>query len=120
VAPAPDDSGDGDGKELYTFPPDGNTIDDVTFSPDSRRLAVAGWRGGVRLYDVTTSEEILSLAGSYRGLAFSPDGRRLAAGATRGEIKLWDATTGYELGDDGSDLPGAEVAEPPGLKERTN
>jgi WD40 repeat protein/serine/threonine protein kinase len=106
-----------DGQELYTFPPDGNTIEDVTFSPDSRRLAVAGGKGGVRLYDVTTGEEILSLAGSYWGLAFSPDGRRLAAGAMRGNIKLWDATIGYELGDDGSDFPAAEL---PRLKEKTD
>jgi WD40 repeat protein len=99
-----------DGRELYTFPWDGNTIEEVAFSPDSRRLAAAGWSGGVRLYDVTTGEEIFSLAGRYWGLAFSPDGHCLAAGETNGNIKLWDASIGYQLEGDASDFPGTESA----------
>jgi WD40 repeat protein len=106
------------GRELYTFPWDGNTIEDVTFSPDGRRLAAAGgWSGGVQLYDVTTGEEIFSLAsGHYWVLAFSPDGHRLAAGEMNGTIKLWDATIGYQLEGDASDFPGTESAAPPGIE----
>jgi WD40 repeat protein len=48
-------------------------VQSVAFSPDGRRLASVGERGGVRLYDLTTGEEILSLAGRYRDLAFRRD-----------------------------------------------
>jgi WD40 repeat protein len=55
----------------------------------------------VRLYRVTTGQEVASLKGHARpvkALAFSPDGRRLVTAAGSDEsIKLWDARTGEEI-----------------------
>src|SRR5262249_37181064 len=92
----------------------------VAFSPDGKRLAVAGGsistrrpdddkekagnRGLVRLLDAATGQELRTLKGHGDiafGVAFSPDGARLASAAGWGErpaeLKLWDVATGKEL-----------------------
>ena len=83
-------------RQVCTIHLDGDGLQGLAFSPDGRRLAAAaGWT--LRLYEVPSGEEILSLAGHYRDLAFSRDGRRLAAAELSGIVKVWDATIGYEL-----------------------
>jgi WD40 repeat protein len=80
----------------------------VTFSPDSRRVAVGLFAANhIKIWDLTSGQELLTLGGhinprviSY--LAFSPDGLRLASAAQGWEAKndsliLWDAGTGREL-----------------------
>jgi tetratricopeptide (TPR) repeat protein len=69
----------------------------VAFSPDGRRLAAAGDRQ-VKIWDVATGQELLTLRGdpfSYMptgwGVQFSPDGLRLAYTLGDGSI-VWDAT----------------------------
>ena len=61
---------------------DKGTIEEVTYSPDDTRLAVAG-SFGIRLYDAQTGEELDLLIG-HRGIvnsvSFSPDGNTLASG----------------------------------------
>ena len=74
-------------------------ISGLAFSPDSTRLASAGYDHVVKLWDPATGQELRSLQGQFRFLsvAFSPDGTRLAAGSQDNSVthdptlKVWDA-----------------------------
>ena len=73
-------------------------INDVKYSPDGTRLAVAT-SIGVWLYDTSTDAELnlLSEGQDYvQAIAFSPDGSTLASGGylPNPVIRLWDADTG--------------------------
>ncbi len=68
-------------------------VNGVTFSPDSRTLAVSS-RSGVRLWDVATKRQTKTLEelGGEMAAAFFPDGRRLVTACH--PMRLWDVTTG--------------------------
>jgi WD40 repeat protein len=61
----------------------------VAFSPDGRRLFVAGSQG-VDIWDLTTGRQVLTLRGEGESLALSPDGMCLAVGGGGG-VRLYDA-----------------------------
>jgi eukaryotic-like serine/threonine-protein kinase len=93
--------------ELVTFRtgPKESLFEGVAFSPGGRYLAAANLQQGLRVWDLTTGQEVLPLCRPIKFLssvAFSPDGRRLAAAtgfsATGGEVWVWDAATGREVG----------------------
>ena len=60
----------------------------VDFSHDGR--LVSGSSGDIKLWDVTTRNEIATLVGTAP-VAFSPDGTLLASGSANNTIALWDA-----------------------------
>jgi WD40 repeat protein len=70
-------------------------VERAALSPDGKVLAAGGGnaRGGeLRLWDVATSQDLGSLAGSsdsLDALVFSPDGKRLASEGPRG-TQVWD------------------------------
>jgi WD40 repeat protein len=80
------------------------SINDVTFSPDGKLLAVAT-SIGVWIYDAQTGKEISLIKVNFRSLltihrvAFSPDGEILATGnwVLGGNIELWDVKTGEKI-----------------------
>jgi WD40 repeat protein len=74
-------------------------VNRVSFSPDGRKLFVAGGAiggadGEARLWDVSTGKPLgpaLEILGETHDAAFSPDGKTFATGAFK--LILWDAAT---------------------------
>ena len=83
----------------------GNTkkddINDIAYSPDGTKLAVAAGNG-IWLYDAQTGQELVQCAGHIDkvfNLAFRPDGKTMASvgiGHDR-TIRIWDVHTGKNL-----------------------
>ncbi|MCY3741469.1 WD40 repeat domain-containing protein [Candidatus Poribacteria bacterium] len=77
-------------------------INDIKFSPDGSRFAVAT-PIGIWMYDAHTGEELSLIAvlpGEGREIttiAFSPDGHTLASGEWGGIGRLWDVLTGKPI-----------------------
>jgi WD40 repeat protein len=72
----------------------GGAILALNWSPDGKRIAVAGAAPGVNLYDAETGERLASCTGHSAGiyaLAFSPDGAALATGGFDGQVRLYDS-----------------------------
>jgi WD40 repeat protein len=67
----------------------------VAFSPDGTRLAHAGTDRVVRVYDVTTGNELASFRGhigDITAVAFAPDSKRLASASTDTTALIWDVS----------------------------
>ena len=74
-------------------------IEDLKFSPDGQRLAVAT-SVGIWLYDTETygvRNLIAADQGSITAIAFSDDSRRLACGSGHYTLSVWDARSGRLL-----------------------
>ena len=64
----------------------------VAFSPDGRRLAVAGTDRVVNLFETTSWELVTRLEGHHayiKDVAWSPDGATLATASGDGTVRLW-------------------------------
>ena len=78
-------------------------VSTIAVSPDSRALACACYGGSVRMWDLPTQVEVLSLGTTGKlptTMTFSPDGKMLAwgthglPGLTEGEVHLLDVSSG--------------------------
>ena len=90
------------GRKVSTFTGHNPTgrIWGMSFSPDGKRVATGGEEGALKIWNASTSEELLNLSGhtsSVTGVGFSPDGKYLVSTGPDGSARVWDAATGEEL-----------------------
>jgi WD40 repeat protein/tRNA A-37 threonylcarbamoyl transferase component Bud32 len=70
----------------------------VAFDPDGRLLAAGCGDQTVKIWDVQTGRQTVTLSGDSMGailsVAFSPDGRHVASAGQDRTVRIWDVTTG--------------------------
>ncbi len=82
-----------------TLRPDPAGVRALAFSPDGRRLALAGEKA-VQVWDATTGQLVHPLRGHdgwVVAVAFSPDGQRVASGSFDTTVIIWDTGTGRPI-----------------------
>jgi len=75
----------------------------VAFSPDGSFLAVQLVDQAIKLWDVTSGQEVRTFeehaeSAVFFSIEFSPDGALLAAGGRDGTVRLWDVASGKIAG----------------------
>jgi RNA polymerase sigma factor (sigma-70 family) len=79
----------------------GSAIMSLSLSADGKVLATAGWDAAVRLWDLATGKELLTIPhgrAKVLAVALAPNGKIVASADTNsGLVRLWDTATGKEL-----------------------
>jgi WD40 repeat protein len=76
----------------FTLKGHSHDVSSVAFSPDGKTLASGGLDDTIKLWDVATGKEQVTLKThtAVLSIAYSPDGKMLASGSNDKTIKLWD------------------------------
>ena len=88
------------GRQMRAIRAHGNqSVDDLAFSPDGRRIVTAAEERSVVVWDVETGDELVRVRGLeyHVRVAFSPDGRRIVTSDWSKRIRFWDTQTGVEV-----------------------
>jgi len=78
---------------------DSQTVAHVSFSPDSKRLAVALGET-IQIWDAVAGQQLRLLGGHQDAvgpMAFAPDGKLLVSGSQDQTVRVWEPTSGTEL-----------------------
>jgi WD40 repeat protein len=81
-------------RELWCLKGHAQRVDDADFTPDGLRLASASLDQTVRLWDLSTGQEILKWnePAPCLSIGFASGGRRLIGATGNRRIRVWDAT----------------------------
>jgi len=85
-------------RRVFAHPKGG--LSDFAISNDGRLLAISGWDGVLRLWDVDHEQQpeiIARQLQNYYTLVFSPDDSRLVGGGYDGTITMWDLATRQQV-----------------------
>ena len=77
-----------------------NSVSSVAISPDGQTLASGSSDNTIKIWNLSTGQEIRTLMGHSYGVwsvAISPDGQTLASGSGDNTIKIWNLSTGQEI-----------------------
>ena len=90
------------GQTFWTIGETGHatSVNSEAFSPDGTQLASGSWDRSIRLWDVSTGQEVRRTEGHSDwdfSVVFSPDGTRLVSRSDDGTIRLRNVATGQEL-----------------------
>jgi len=76
------------------------SVNSVSFSPDSQRIVTGSWDGVAKVWAAASGHELLTLNGHKGGItsvAFSRDGQRIVTGNADQTAKVWAAASGNLL-----------------------
>ena len=81
-------------REVWSLKGHAIRVDDADFTPDGLRLATASLDQTVRLWDLSTGQEILKWnePAHCLSIGFVSGGRRLIGATSNRRIRVWDAT----------------------------
>lgn len=94
------------GNDTITLNWRGQSITDIAFSPDGTRLAISSRNGVVKIFDLGSQKELLTIRDSTHSvqrLAFHPDGKKIATTGNSyystqiSTVKIWNVDTGKEI-----------------------
>ena len=79
--------------DLQMIGPHEGTVRAAKFHPDGSRLMSASDDGNVRLWNLSTGEELarLEMGAEARAAAFDPQGKLIVAGGKTSSVRAWDA-----------------------------
>jgi hypothetical protein len=82
------------GAEKFFLKGHTNRVSGVAFSPDGKRIVSGSWDNILKVWDVATGQEVLTLKGAnvYSSVAFSPDGKQLVSVGIE-NLEFWDLST---------------------------
>ena len=80
-------------REIWSLKGHSLRVDDADFTPDGLRLATCGFDQTVRIWDLSTGQEILKWnePAACLSIGFATDGRRLIGATADRRIRVWDA-----------------------------
>lgn len=87
-------------KSVHTIAGHSNWVCAVAISPDGQMLASGSSDNTVKLWNLSTGEEICSFKGHLErvdSVTFSLDGKTLATGSSDNTVKLWNLRTQQEI-----------------------
>ncbi|MHC4174613.1 MAG: protein kinase domain-containing protein [Planctomycetota bacterium] len=79
---------------MFSFAAHQGHVNSVDISPNGKRAISSGSYGSIKIWDITTGEELTTISGAHTGqvyyVKFSPSGKYIVSKDVSGHIKVWD------------------------------